>query len=213
MSMTVKNLTFSSHGVTCAAWHLPAQTDALAGPNGRPCIVMAHGFGGTRDSGLLAFAEPFAQAGIDAFVFDYRGFGDSQGEPRQHVSVRRQRQDYHAAVATARHQSGVDPNRVVVWGTSYSGGHAVVVAAQDQRIAAAVSLTPATDGLASLGVIAKHAGVAKLFSAVANGLLDYGRTALNKTPHYVPVVGHAGSAAMMTVAGAEEICRAMAPGY
>jgi len=66
-------IAFASAGASCAGWHLPAATDAFAGPHGRPCVVMAHGFGGTRDTGLLAFAEGFAEAGIDAFVFDYRG--------------------------------------------------------------------------------------------------------------------------------------------
>lgn len=89
-------ITFPSHGAACAAWHVPATTDALAGPRGRPCAVMAHGFGATRDSGLLSFARPFADAGLDSLVFDYRGFGDSTGTPRQHVTFRRQREDYHA---------------------------------------------------------------------------------------------------------------------
>lgn len=137
------DLTFPSHGIRCAAWHIPASSETLAGPAGRPCVVMAHGFGGTRDTGLLSFAEVFADAGLDAFAFDYRGFGASDGTPRQDISVRRQRQDYHAAIAAARHLPGVDRNRIALWGTSYSAGHCVAVAAQDGRIAAVVSMTPA----------------------------------------------------------------------
>src|ERR1700752_638541 len=114
-------ITFTSHGDRCAAWHVRATTDTLAGVAGRPCVVMAHGFGGTRDNGLLGYAVSFSDAGIDAFVFDYRGYGDSEGTPRQDVSVRRQRQDYHAAIDAARHLPGVDPDRIVLWGTSYSG--------------------------------------------------------------------------------------------
>lgn len=159
------DLTFTSHGVTCAAWHLPASTDAFAGEAGRPCIVLGHGFGGTRDTGLLAYAEAFAAAGIDAFVFDYRGFGASAGEPRQNVGFRRQRQDYHAAIDTARHLPGVDPGRIVLWGTSYSGGHVIAVAAQDKRVTAVVSMNPATDGFAALVQIARYAGVSQLVRA------------------------------------------------
>ena len=53
---------FISHGERCAAWHLTAESDALAGQTGRPCVVMAHGFGVTRVSGLMAFAVPFVAA-------------------------------------------------------------------------------------------------------------------------------------------------------
>lgn len=103
---------------------------------------MAHGFGGTRDTWLLGYAEAFADAGIDTLLFDYRGFGASEGTPRQDVSFRRQRQDYHAAIAAARQLPGVDPDRVIIWGTSYSGGHVLAVAVQDPRIAARKRETP-----------------------------------------------------------------------
>ncbi|GAA2194233.1 alpha/beta hydrolase [Streptomyces bangladeshensis] len=205
-----RDLTFVSHGARCAAWHVSAGSDALAGPGGRPCVVMAHGFGGTRDSGLLNYAEGFAEAGIDAFVFDYRGFGDSDGTPRQDVSVRRQRQDYHAALVAARRLPGVDPDRVVLWGVSYAGGHALVVAAQDARVAAVVSLTPVTDGLASLAHVVRHAGVGRLLRLAGHGLRDAARALTARPPHHVPVVAEPGSLAMMGVPRAQEICASFA---
>jgi uncharacterized protein len=171
---------------------------------------MAHGFGGTRDTGLLGYAEPLAAAGIDVLVFDYRGFGDSEGTPRQDVSVRRQRQDYHAAIAAARHLPGVDPDRIALWGTSYAGGHAIAVAAQDRRVAAVVALTPSTDGLATLAHIARLAGVGQLARATGHGLLDLASVLTKRGPHYVPVAGQPGSAAMITAPGAEEACLSIA---
>ncbi|RKT87319.1 Serine aminopeptidase, S33 [Saccharopolyspora antimicrobica] len=206
----MKELTFPSHGVSCAGWHVPATSDALAGAEGRPCVVMAHGFGGTRDTGLLGYAEPFADAGIDVLVFDYRGFGDSGGTLRQNVSIRKQREDYHAAVAAARHLPGVDPDRIALWGTSYSGGHAIPVAVQDGRIAAIVALTPAVDGLATLARLARRAGVGRLARAAGHGLRDVARALAKRTPHHVPIVGPPDSAAMMSTPGAEEACAAMA---
>lgn len=206
----MKNFTFPSHGVGCAAWHIPAGSAALAGKAGRPCVVMAHGFGGTRDTGLLGYAEPIAAAGIDVLVFDYRGFGDSEGTPRQDVSVRRQRQDYHAAVAAARHLPGVDPDRIALWGTSYSGGHAIAVAAQDRRVAAVVALTPSVDGLATLAHLARLAGIGQLARLTGHGLLDLASTFTERAPHYVSVAGQPGSAAMITAPGAEEACISMA---
>lgn len=206
----MKNLSFFSHGVRCAAWHLPASTDALTDTVGRPCVVMAHGFGGTRDSGLLDYAEPFATAGIDTLVFDYRGFGDSEGIPRQDVSVRRQRQDYHAAIAVGRHLPGVDPDRIALWGYSYAGGHVIATAAQDRRVAAIVSMNPATDGIATLTQILRRGGGGLLLRLTAHGLRDVSHALAKRSPHLVPVVGLPGTTAMITTPGAEEAFYAMA---
>ncbi len=119
---------------------------------------------------FLEFAKPFSEAGIDAFIFDYRGFGDSGGIPRQDVSYLRQREDYHAAIAAARGLPNVDETRIAIWGTSYSGGHVLVAAAQDQKISAVISMNPATDGLAALSQICRYGGLKQLTVAVAHGL-------------------------------------------
>ena len=95
----MRELRFCSGGVACAAWHLSASSEALDTAAGRPCVVMAHGFGGTRDAGLLGYAVGFAAAGLDVVLFDYRGFGASAGSPRQRVAFRHQRADYRAAIA------------------------------------------------------------------------------------------------------------------
>lgn len=201
---------FLSHGERCAATHLTAESDALAGRTGRPCVVMAHGFGGTRDSSLMAFAGPFAAAGMDVVLFDYRGFGDSEGEPRQDISVKRQRQDYHAAVDAARNLPGVDRDRIALWGTSYSGGHVIAVAAEDQRVAAVVSLCPATDGIAALVQGFRAAGAGPLARVLAHGLFDAAGARLGRRPHYLPVVGQPGATAALTTPGSQEAYTALA---
>ncbi|MGX9672867.1 alpha/beta hydrolase [Mycobacterium sp. HM-7] len=198
----MKQLYFYSHGVRCAAWHLTATTDSLAGESGQPCVVMAHGFSGTKDTALLSFAEPFADAGLDVLVFDYRGFGQSEGTPRQDVSIRRQRQDYHAAIAAARHLPGVDPDRIVLWGTSYAGGHVIAVAARDQRIAAVISMNPAVDGLATLAHLVRTCGAGYLVRSAANALRDVVGSALGRPAHMVPVVG--GPNAVIATSGSAE---------
>jgi pimeloyl-ACP methyl ester carboxylesterase len=196
--------TFTSNGVTCAAWHFLGTGDGYRTEAGRPCLVMAHGFGGTRDTGLRAYAEGFAEAGIDVLLFDYRGFGDSHGVPRQLVSFRRQRADYHAAIAAARQLPGVDPDRIVLWGTSYSGGHVLPVAARDGRLAGAISLTPAMDGLAALVAIARHGGPRRLARLVRHGLIDLVRSMFGHSPHLMPIVGLPGTLGMITAPGAIE---------
>jgi uncharacterized protein len=187
-----------SHGERLAAWHFHGEGDAP-----RPCVVMAHGFGGTRDSGLRPFAERFAQAGLDTLVFDYRTFGDSTGEPRQLIHWGRHREDYHAAIAHARCLPGVDADRIVLWGSSYSGGHVIAVAADDGRVAAVISQVPATDGLAALVEIGRRAGIGQLLRLTALGVRDAVRGALGREPLRVPVVGPPGSLAAMTTPDAE----------
>src|SRR3954451_23664801 len=140
------DVSFPSHGESCAGWHLGGEGEAFADERGRPCVVMAHGFGLTRDSGLLPSAEAFAEAGLDVLLFDYRCFGDSTGEPRQLADPPRHREGYVAAGGVARGLGGVDPDRIVLWGTSWSGGHVVYVAAYDPRIAAVISQSPDLDG-------------------------------------------------------------------
>ncbi len=192
---------FVSNGTRCSAWHLPGEGVAFAGDRGRPCVVMAHGFGGTRDTGLLGYAEGFAAAGLDVLVFDYRGFGASEGSPRQLVSYRRQRADYVAAIAAARSLPEVDPDRVVLWGTSYSGGHVLPVAVQDGRVAAVLSLTPAMDGATAVAAIARRHPVT-LLALVGHGLRDLAAALRGRSPHHLPVVGKPGSTAVMTSPGA-----------
>ena len=194
---------FDSHGTRCEAWFLTATTEALAGPAGRPCVVMGHGFGATRDAGLLPFAERFADAGCDVLVFDYRGFGTSGGSPRQDVNHVRHRQDYHAAIAAARAHDGVDPDRIALWGSSYSGGHVVVVAAQDRRVAALISQGAAMDGLAALFGVRETSGTGKTAALTAAGLRDAARALARRPPHLVPIVGAPGSAAVISAPGAE----------
>ena len=108
-AMSPDNLTFSSQGTPCAAWHYRAAHDELATAAGRPAVVMAHGLAGTKDSGLAPFAEAFAAAGLDVILFDYRGFGASEGSPRQTVSLAGQIDDYRAALTAASKPRGCRP--------------------------------------------------------------------------------------------------------
>jgi len=135
---------FTSGGLSCSAWLYRPLGD---GPF--PVIVMGHGLGGTKRMRLPAFAEQFAAAGYACLVFDYRHFGDSEGEPRQLLDIGRELEDWKAAVAYARSLDDVDPAKIILWGSSFGGGHVLSTAADDPRLAAVICQCPFTDGVAS----------------------------------------------------------------
>lgn len=138
------DVVFPVDGHNCAAWLYVPDSDLPA-----PVIVMAHGLGGVRTMRLDAYAERFQKAGYACLVFDYRHFGDSEGEPRQLLDIRRQQRDWEAAIAYARSRPEVDGRRVVVWGSSFSGGHALYLGATQPHLAAILAQCPFTDGWAS----------------------------------------------------------------
>jgi hypothetical protein len=171
---------------------------------------MAHGFGGTKDSGLLPFAEAFAEAGTDVLLFDYRSFGESSGEPRQFAWPARHREDYRAAVEFARGLEGVDPDRIVLWGTSWSGGHVVYMAAGDPRIAAVVSQSPDLDGIRTLMNVGQYAGLGQQLRMTWMGLQDALRMARGQEPLMIPTVGPPGQIAGMSTEESEPGMKAIA---
>jgi alpha-beta hydrolase superfamily lysophospholipase len=180
-------------------------TPETDGPH--PIVVLAHGFGGVRDARLWAFAERFADAGLAALVFDYRHFGASGGSPRQLLDIKRQLDDWRAAIAFARGLDGVDPERVALWGTSFSGGHVAVLAAEDRRVAAAISQGTFIDGVAAL----RAAGARNNLRLAAAGLRDELERLRRRPPHMLAVVGPPGSVAAMNSPDAEPGYRALFP--
>ena len=147
MLHTREDLTFDVAAKPIAAW-LYRPGAAVGGDV--PCVVMAHGFSGTRRDGLEPYAERFADAGFGVLLFDYRGFGDSGGQPRQVISIGGQQEDYRAAIRAAARVPWVDPARIALFGSSFSGGHVVTVASGDAQIAAVIAQAPFADGIAQL---------------------------------------------------------------
>jgi dienelactone hydrolase len=188
---------FPSGDAKCQAWlYLPE------GPQPHPVIVMAHGLGGIRQMRLDAYAERFAAAGYACLVFDYRHSGASGGEPRQLLDIKLQLADWAAAIAYARSRADLDPARVVLWGTSFGGGHVIVAAARDGNVAATISQCPFTDGLASVLAMDPRTSV----KVTARAVRDLIAAGLGRPPVMVPTAGPPGSAALMTAPDA-------VPGY
>ena len=112
------------------------------GPGPHPGITMAHGFAGVKEHGLEGFARLFADAGFVVLVHDHRGFGASDGSPRFDVDPWVQIADWRRAISFLESLPAVDPDRIGLWGTSYAGGHAVVLGATDRRLRAVVAQVP-----------------------------------------------------------------------
>lgn len=163
-----------------------------------PLLAMAHGLGAVRTMRLDAYAERFSAAGYACLVFDYRNFGDSEGQPRQLLDVKMQLSDWAAAVNYARTIEGVDHNRIALWGTSFGGGHVIASAARLPGIAAAVAQCPFTDGLASIGAINPVTAI----RVTARALHDLVAARRGKPPVMIPTVGMPGDVALMTASDA-----------
>ncbi len=124
-------------GVTLRGWLYRPDGDAPA-----PAVIMAHGFSATRHMGLPAFAEAFAAAGYAVLLYDHRNLGDSAGEPRQEINPWAQARDYRYALTWLAAQPGIDPDRIALWGSSFSGGEVMVVGAVDPRVKAVIANAP-----------------------------------------------------------------------
>ena len=111
-----------------------------------PIVVMAHGFSALKENYLDCYAEVYVASGIATLVFDHRNFGASDGTPRQEIDPWRQISDYRDAISYAISLLEIDETRVGVWGSSYSGAHALVLGAIDQRIKCVVSQVPLISG-------------------------------------------------------------------
>jgi len=164
-----------------AAWlyRPPAAQDG----DRRPIVVMGHGLGGVKEMGLDPYARRFAAAGYWVLVFDYRGFGESGGTPRQVVRRRQQLSDWNAALRYASRLPGIDPAAVVAWGSSYGGGLVIDVVRRNPTLAAGVAQCPFTDGLAS----ALAGNPVTMLRLGLHGAVDVVAHLRGRPPHLVPV--------------------------
>src|SRR6266700_2422912 len=159
-----QDIEFNAEGTTLRGWLYTPNS----GKGPFPTIVMAHGFSAVKEMYLDSFAEVFAGAGLAALVFDNRNFGASDGEPRQEIDPWAQVRDYRHAITYAGTLPEVDAARIGIWGSSYSGGHVLVVAAIDRRVRAVVSQVPLISGHDTLRALVRAdfiAGFREMFDA------------------------------------------------
>ena len=111
-----------------------------------PAITMAHGFAGVKEHRLDAYATAFADSGFVVLVHDHRNFGASDGTPRNDIDPWQQIADWRRAISFLESQDYVNPQRIGLWGSSYAGGHAIVLGATDRRLRCVVAQVPTISG-------------------------------------------------------------------
>ena len=183
--MIREDVVFDAEGAKLHAWFYPGHEDL----GSAPCVVMAHGWTSTKKMYLDKYAEVFARAGLAVLVFDNRGWGQSgtaQNKPRHEIDPWEQIRDYQHAITFAQNRSKVDQARIGVWGTSFSAGHAFVVAAIDRRVKAVCGQAPFISGRATYSNLAR---VNNLVVGPEMFATDRRSRALGAPPTMVPVVG------------------------
>src|SRR5215813_8455371 len=176
-----QDIEFDAEGTTLRGWlYVP---DAAAGP--APTIVMCHGYSAVKELFLDAFAEVFCEAGFCALVYDNRNLGASDGEPRQEIDPWAQVRDYRHAITFARTLAEVDGDRIGIWGSSYSGAHALVVGAIDRRVKCVVAQVPLISGHANARRLIRADFIAQVQAAC---LEDRRARYQGKPPGMIPVV-------------------------
>ncbi len=179
---------FTSKNIQCSGkLYMPEGIDAP------PVVIIAHGFGAERTFGLPAYAETFAANGLAVYLFDYRCFGASGGEPRNYVDQVRHIQDWKSAIAHVRSLPGINTNKIALWGSSFSGGHIIAIASKDHDISAIVAQVPFVDSISTTFKL----GFKFLMQATPHAVRDLSRVLTFRSPHYVKLIGQPGEFAIM----------------
>jgi pimeloyl-ACP methyl ester carboxylesterase len=164
-----KDISFKTvDGLTLRGWLFTP--DSTSAPTKLPCLVMSHGFTALKEMDLDAFASAFVSAlPLACLVYDNRNFGGSDGEPRQEIIPPHQTSDISDAITYAQTLEEVDPEKIGIWGSSYSGGHVLHVGAVDKRVKAVLSQVPMVDGYGNFDALLRPDFVAGMDKAFQDG--------------------------------------------
>lgn len=179
MTFHREDITFEAGGISLRGWlYRPAGEDPA------PVVVMSHGFSALKEMDLDRYAEVFCDAGLACVVYDHRNLGASDGEPRNEINPWQQIADMREAITFASSIPGIDPERIGLWGTSYSGGHSLVVAAIDRRVKCVVFQAGTIDSLTAALRRSGPEGIATLRN---EAYADLASRASGSPPRYLPV--------------------------
>jgi pimeloyl-ACP methyl ester carboxylesterase len=182
---------FPSEQSTCSGGlYLPANAQP-------PVVILGQGFGAERTFGTGGFIKAFVDAGWAVFSFDYRCFGDSQGQPRQLVNPQHHCQDWYNAVQYVRSLQSINNRRIVLWGSSFAGGHVLVTAARIPGLLGVIAQVP----FCSSRSVTKRTTFGGMLKSIGHALLDRLMSLVGRE-HRVALVGRPGEGfAMMSSPG------------
>lgn len=130
-----------ANGVNLDAWFYIPELDSPA-----PAIIMSHGFAAVKELYIDKFAARFAEEGFAVVLYDHRNFGKSGGDMRGEIIPHEQIEDMREVLNWLSLRNEVDSKQIGVWGTSFSGGHAIMLGATDRRVRCVVSQVPTISG-------------------------------------------------------------------
>ncbi|WP_432000156.1 alpha/beta hydrolase [Streptomyces sioyaensis] len=186
MTHTVRTerVTFDSDGETLVGTlYRPERPD---GQDLGPAIVVTGSWTTVKEQMPAVYAQRMAEAGFLSLAFDFTGFGESGGRPRQLESPARKISDIHSAFAFLARHERVDPGRIGALGVCASSGYTAVNAADDPRVRSLALIAPWLH----------DAGLVRDIYGGADGVqkkMDLGLDALTRyengeAPQYVPAV-------------------------
>ncbi|KAE9376042.1 carbohydrate esterase family 7 protein [Stipitochalara longipes BDJ] len=146
--MPREDITFqTSDNITLRGWFY---TPEASSTTPLPCLVISHGFTAVKEMLLDIIAAHFTSAlPISCLVYDHRGFGASDNHPsapRLEIIPSLQCSDISDAITYAQGREDVNKEKIGIWGTALSGGHALTVGAVDRRVKAVLSQVPVVSG-------------------------------------------------------------------
>lgn len=184
---------FTVHGTRIHGFfHKPEQAQEPL-----PLVVMFNGYATEWQFGTAAFIQAFTDAGFATLNIDYRYFGGSEGEPRQLLDIPAQLEDCSAAIRHALAQPWVDTERVVVWGSSLGGGHAISMAAEFGQLAGLIAQVPHCCSRAAF----KTVKLGAVFKGMSQAMLDVAGSKLGRPVRRIPVLAEPDSYAVMNHPG------------
>ena len=194
------DVAFTVGGAEVRGWFYAPQDES--GP--LPCVVLCHGLNGTKDMRLEQYALKFTEIGWAALAIDYRHYGESGGEPRQIYHAKKQIEDQRAAVEYVRQRSDIDPDKIVLWGTSASGLYGICTAAEDHRISGVIAQCATLDHKADSKPHLDRLGYGFFFRVFVHGQRDKARSRFNLAPHVIPAYSSNGEIALVSAPGLVE---------